>query len=48
MANELTEHVLNAIIENAKTGKIGDGKIIIFPIEEIVRIRTGERNAAAI
>ena len=45
---EQTEHVLNTILENAKTSKIGDGKIIIFPIEEIVRIRTGERNAAAI
>jgi nitrogen regulatory protein P-II 1 len=46
--NDRTEQVLNAIIKNARTGKIGDGKISIFPIEEVIRIRTGERNAAAI
>lgn len=48
VSSEQTEHVLNVIIENANTGKIGDGKIFIFPIEEIIRIRTGERNTAAI
>ncbi|MFQ5904492.1 MAG: P-II family nitrogen regulator, partial [Candidatus Binatia bacterium] len=32
----------------AKTGRIGDGKIFVLPIEEVVRIRTGERGGAAI
>jgi nitrogen regulatory protein P-II 1 len=35
-------------MEKAKTGKIGDGKIFISKLEEIVRIRTGERGATAI
>jgi len=39
VANEQTEYVINAIIENAKTGIIGDGKIFIFPIKEAIRIR---------
>jgi nitrogen regulatory protein P-II 1 len=46
--NNQTKNVVDAIIQNSKTGQIGDGKIFIFPIEEVVRIRTGERNAAAI
>jgi nitrogen regulatory protein P-II 1 len=46
--NDQTEPVVDIIIQYSKTGKIGDGKIFIFPIEEVVRIRTGERNAAAI
>ena len=39
--NQLTE-VVDAIRKAAHTGKIGDGKIFVFPIEEVVRIRTGE------
>ena len=46
--NKQTKNVVDTIIQNSKTGQIGDGKIFIFPIEEIVRIRTGEKNAAAI
>lgn len=42
------DKVVNSIIENAKTGDIGDGKIFISPIEEVVRIRTGERGEEAI
>ena len=37
-----------AILAAAKTGKIGDGKIFVTPIEEAVRIRTGERNEDAV
>jgi nitrogen regulatory protein P-II 1 len=37
-----------AIMNTAKTGKIGDGKIFILPVEEAVRIRTGERGSAAV
>jgi len=40
--------VVEAITESAKTGKIGDGKIFIFPMDEVVRIRTGERGEDAI
>ncbi len=39
---------VNAIIEAARTGKIGDGKIFILPVEEAVRIRTGETADAAV
>jgi nitrogen regulatory protein P-II 1 len=40
--------VADAIIGTAKTGKIGDGKIFILPIEEVIRIRTGERGEDAL
>ncbi len=39
---------IDAIVESARTGKIGDGKIFVTAVEELVRIRTGERDAAAI
>ncbi len=39
---------ISAIVEGAHTGEIGDGKIFVLPMEECVRIRTGERGAAAI
>ena len=40
--------VIEAIVAAANTGKIGDGKIFVLPLEEAVRIRTGERGAAAV
>jgi nitrogen regulatory protein P-II 1 len=40
--------VVDAVVEAAKTGKIGDGKIFILPIESVVRVRTGERDHEAI
>ena len=40
--------VVNAIAEAAKTGEIGDGKIFISPVESVVRIRTGDRDAIAL
>jgi nitrogen regulatory protein P-II 1 len=40
--------VLKTIQEAARTGKIGDGKIFVLPVEEVIRIRTGEIGAAAI
>ncbi len=43
-----TEGVIGAIESKAATGDVGDGKIFIFPVEEIIRIRTGERGQAAI
>lgn len=40
--------VLKAIQESARTHKIGDGKIFVLPVEEVIRIRTGETGSAAI
>ena len=40
--------VVEAIVEAARTGRIGDGKIFISPVEEVIRIRTGERDVAAL
>lgn len=45
---DLVEKVIEAIVGAANTGKIGDGKIFVLPLEEAVRIRTGERGAEAI
>lgn len=39
---------LDAIVKAAKTGKIGDGKIFVTPVEQVVRIRTGETDEAAV
>ena len=46
--NNDVEMALNAIITAAKTGKIGDGKIFVSPIEKTIRIRTGEENEEAV
>ena len=40
--------VKKVIVENARTGEIGDGKIFVYNVEEVVRIRTGEEGEAAI
>lgn len=45
---EQADQVIDTIIESAKTGNVGDGKIFVWPIEEVVRIRTGERNQEAL
>lgn len=45
---EDTEEAIETIVEAAKTGEIGDGKIFVYPVEEIVRIRTGERGKGVI
>jgi nitrogen regulatory protein PII len=42
------EAAVNAISTAARSGEIGDGKIFVSPIDEVVRIRTGERGAAAL
>jgi nitrogen regulatory protein P-II 1 len=46
--DELVTQVIETIERAAKTGKIGDGKIFVFPVEEVIRIRTGERGRDAI
>ena len=48
LANETVEAAIEAIIKAARTGKIGDGKIFVTAVEQIVRIRTGETNESAI
>ena len=48
LADELVEKAVQAIIENARTGKIGDGKIFLSRIDEVIRIRNNERGAAAL
>lgn len=45
---ELVDKALEAIAASAQTGKIGDGKIFVLPVEQAVRVRTGERDADAI
>lgn len=46
--DDLVDAVVYLICRTAKTGEVGDGKIFIFPVDEVVRIRTGERGDAAI
>lgn len=48
VADELVDRVIEAIEGAARTGKIGDGKIFVFPIEQVVRIRTGETGPEAL
>lgn len=48
VSDDLTHSVLDAIEKSAKTGRIGDGKIFVSPIDEAVRIRTGEKGEEAI
>ncbi|HRW80749.1 MAG TPA: P-II family nitrogen regulator [Desulfomonilia bacterium] len=44
----LVEKVVQAIMKSARTGKIGDGKIFVMPIDDVIRIRTGESGDEAI
>ncbi|QDF96572.1 transcriptional regulator [Azoarcus sp. DD4] len=48
VADDMVEQTVDAIIKAAQTGKIGDGKIFVTPVEQVIRIRTGETNEAAI
>ena len=48
VAEELVERVVEAISDTARTGKIGDGKIFVTSLEQVIRIRTGETGAQAI
>lgn len=41
-------HIVNAIIGSAKTGEVGDGKIFIYNVENVIRIRTGEKDELAL
>jgi nitrogen regulatory protein P-II 2 len=46
--NSQLDRVIEAIAKSAQTGKMGDGKIFVFELTQVVRIRTGERDASAI
>ena len=48
VADPVVEQAIEAIIKAARTGKIGDGKIFVTSVEQVVRIRTGETDAAAV
>jgi len=48
VADDLVTKTIDAIVKSAKTGKIGDGKVFVVPIEEAIRIRTDERGDAAV
>lgn len=48
LPEEMVDLAIDAIQKTAKTGKFGDGKIFVIPIEEVVRIRTGERGEQAL
>ncbi len=48
IADSMAEQVIDAIVKSAYTGEIGDGKIFVSKVEDVVRIRTGERGETAI
>jgi len=48
VSDEMVDKVVEAIVGAANTGRIGDGKIFVLPMEEAVRIRTGERGSSAV
>ena len=47
-ADDQVQSLVDLILATARTGEVGDGKIFIFPVEEVVRIRTGETGEAAV
>jgi nitrogen regulatory protein P-II 1 len=48
VTDEMSDKVVEAIVGAANTGRIGDGKIFVLPLEEAIRIRTGERGSDAV
>ncbi len=48
LPDELVEQAVEAILKTAKTGKFGDGKVFVSSLDQVVRIRTGERGEAAL
>jgi len=48
VADEVAARAIEAIVRSAKTGKIGDGKVFVLPLEEVVRVRTDERGETAL
>jgi nitrogen regulatory protein P-II 1 len=48
VTDDMVDKVVEAIVAAANTGRIGDGKIFVLPMEEVIRIRTGERGPEAV
>ena len=48
MSEDLVDQAVEAILKSARTGKVGDGKIFVFDVEQVIRIRTGETDEAAV
>ena len=48
VTDEMVDRAIEAILKSARTGKIGDGKIFVVPVEQVIRIRTGEQGKEAI
>jgi nitrogen regulatory protein PII len=48
IGDELVARTVETVVKAAKTGKIGDGKVFVMPLEEVIRIRTDERGESAI
>jgi nitrogen regulatory protein PII len=48
LADELVDAAVDAVLKTAKTGKFGDGKVFVSTLEQVVRIRTGERGEGAL
>lgn len=48
VTDDMLESVIETVIQAARTGKVGDGKIFVTPLEQVVRIRTGETGEAAV
>ncbi len=48
LPDDQVERAIEVIVETARSGKVGDGKIFILPVEDAIRIRTGERSDAAV
>lgn len=47
-SDDKVQLIVDTILKNARTGRIGDGKIFVYPVEEVIRIRTGETGDAAL
>ena len=48
LPEEMVERAIETIVETARSGKIGDGKIFVYPVEQVIHVRTGETDHAAI
>jgi nitrogen regulatory protein P-II 1 len=48
VSDDFVDPTINALCEGARTGDVGDGKIFVLPLERVVRIRTGEKDEAAV
>ncbi len=48
VSDKMTDKVVDTIIKSAKTGQVGDGKIFVYPVEDVIRVRTGESGEDAL